>query len=265
MGAKRTNRRKSPAKQKRSFTMPAINWRYVFSGVAATAILVSTYQGTMWLMDQPIEAVKVKGTFQRVPSVRIEAALDPFLNEGFLSLNLNAVRSELDSIPWVASSSVRRQWPGVLEVTVAEEQAAARWGKAGLLNTRGELFVEKAKDIPVELPRLSGPRGSERQVAERYFELQKRMEQRGLSVTVLALDKRGSWSMRLSNGVDVRLGSNGIDDRTVRLFRALDEVVAGQSDSIAYIDMRYTNGFAIGWKKAGARNASLDSEIRPHG
>jgi cell division protein FtsQ len=265
MRAKRPNRRKLVAKPRFSFTLPVINWRGWLIGAGVCAVFASVYQSTIWLLDQPIEAVQIHGTFQRVPAVRIEAALADYLAEGFLSLNLNEVRDSLTAVPWVAKVTVRRQWPGVLDVTVAEEQAAARWGKSGLLNTKGELFVKDATHLPAELPRLEGPAGSEKDVAQRYFELQKRLEQRGLSITILSLNDRGAWAMRLSSGFDVRLGSTNIADRTERFFRALDQILAEQSDKVAYIDMRYTNGFAIGWKKAGARNASIDSEIGPHG
>ena len=263
MPVKRSNRRSAVARKR--FSLPTINWRALLSGLVACVALAGVYQGTIWLLDQPIEAVQIHGTFQRVPSVRIEAALEGYLDEGFLSVNLRDVQSRLTEIPWVAKVSIRRQWPGVLDVTVIEEKAAARWGKAGLLNTRGELFIEEATHLPVELARLEGPVGSEKLVAQRYFDLQQRLEQRGLSITILSLNDRGAWAMRLSGGFDVRLGSTGIDDRADRFFRALDQILAEQSDKVAYIDMRYTNGFAIGWKKAGARNASIDSEIGPHG
>jgi len=267
MAARRTNRRKT--KQKKQFTLPQVNWAAMANIAAVTIVLAGVYQGTVWLMDQPIEAVRVQGTFQRVPSVRVEAAMADYLDEGFLSLDLSEVQARLADIPWVAKASIRRQWPGVLEVTVVEEQAAARWGKSGLLNTRGELFVEGATHLPVELPRLSGPEGSEQDVAQRYFELQKKLEQRGLSVVALSLDARGSWQLILSNTIEVRLGSNDIDQRVARLFLALDQVLAADSSRVAYIDMRYTNGFAVGWKPASARKASVHMEVGlesgPHG
>ena len=56
-----------------------------------------------------------------------------------------------------------------LHVTVIEQAAAARWGDAGLLNNRGELFIAPRAHVPSELPRLSGPEGSESQVAQRYL------------------------------------------------------------------------------------------------
>jgi cell division protein FtsQ len=264
MGARRTNRRQKAKVQPR-FTMPQVNWLALLNSVLLGGVLLGTYQGTVWLMDQPIEAVNVQGSFQRVPSVRVEAALAPFMDEGFLSVSLNAIRQELEAVPWVASAAVRRKWPGALEVTVTEERAAARWGKSGLLNTQGKLFVERATHLPVELPRLDGPAGSEQRVAQRYFDLQQRLEQRGVSAIALTLNERGAWNLRLTNGIEVRFGSVAVDERISRLFLALDQVIAPISERVDYVDMRYTNGFAIGWKKANSRNASLELETGPHG
>jgi cell division protein FtsQ len=117
-----------------------------------------------------------------------------------------------------------------------------------LLNVYGELFVEKTSHIPAELPRLSGPVGTELEVARRFFELDKRLEQRGLTAVSLDRDDRGSWQLGLSNGMQVRFGAIAIDSRVERFFDALDGVLAPVADKVNYVDMRYTNGFAIGWK-----------------
>jgi len=265
MRANRKKQRRKSAPFWSSWALPSISWVALINVFVFVAVLSGAFHGTSWLMNQPIEAVQVKGTFQRVPSMQVEAALAEYLDEGFLSLNLNDVQERIAAIPWVAKTSVRRQWPGVLVVTVTEERAAARWGKNGLLNTRGELFVTGATHLPVELPRLTGPDGTELQVAQRYFELQQKLEQRGLSVVALTLDERGSWDLALSNSIKVRLGSGSVDERVARFFLALDQVLAVDSSRVDYIDMRYTNGFAVGWKPAGARKASMKPEIRPHG
>ena len=119
MGAKRSNRNKSSSN---SFAMLSnIRLLSVLKGILGSIFLASIYQGSIWLMDQPIEAVRIHGTFQRVPSVRVEAALSEFLDEGILSLDLNDVRERVSAIPWAANASVRRQWPGILDVTVVEE------------------------------------------------------------------------------------------------------------------------------------------------
>jgi cell division protein FtsQ len=87
--------------------------------------------------------------------------------------------------------------------------------------------------------------------------LQEQLVARGLSVVSLRLDDRGAWSFQLSNGIRVRLGSDQVDERLARFFRALDVVVAGVTEEVDYLDLRYTNGFAVGWKPARAASGPV--------
>jgi cell division protein FtsQ len=137
-------------------------------------------------------------------------------------------------------------------VTVVEQTAAARWGESGLLNTRGELFVRSAPHVPVELPRLSGPEGTESQVAQRYLAAQGRMLEAGLRIAALRLDERGAWEIDLDSGVTVRLGRRDVDERIDRFIRTASQVIAHRMNDITYVDMRYSNGFAIGWRNPQA-------------
>jgi len=143
---------------------------------------------------------------------------------------------------------VQRRWPDAIVVGVVEQQAAARWGDDGLLNTRGELFVSGARYLPPELPRLDGPPGTEAVVAQRYLAVQGRLLDQGLRLSALRLDPRGAWEMELTNGVTVRLGRNQVDQRTDRFIRVAAQVIAGRAADIGYVDMRYSNGFSIGWR-----------------
>ena len=75
----------------------------------------------------------------------------------------------------------------------------------------------------------------------------------------MQLDDRGSWEMTLQNGIEVRLGRKDVDRRTDLFLDVVADIIAGQAAEIDYIDMRYGNGFTIGWKGAGDTPAS-DSE-----
>jgi cell division protein FtsQ len=147
---------------------------------------------------------------------------------------------------------VQRNWPNSLHVTVIEQTAAARWGESGLLNTRGELFVKAALHVPAELPRLSGPEGTESDVARRYLSAQGRMLEAGMRIAALRLDERGAWEMDLDSGVTVRLGRREVDERIDRFIRTASLVIAHRLNEITYVDMRYANGFAIGWRSPAA-------------
>lgn len=254
MLAKRNKRKSAKKKAKKAvprLRLPQIKWNILLNIVVLLGVFGLAYSGVHWVIAQPINSVRVEGTFERVSAVQVEAALSPFVEQGFLQLDLGDVQAAISELPWVERASIRRGWPAALSVSLIEERAAARWGERGLLNVYGELFVADATHIPAELPRLSGPPGSELRVAEKFFELDAQLQQRGLSAVELSLDERGSWQLMLSNGVQVRLGAVDTERRASRFFAALDAVLQPLAEQINYVDMRYTNGFAVGWKALG--------------
>ena len=125
---------------------------------------------------------------------------------------------------------------------------AAIWGERGLLNTRGELFVTEARHVPAELPRLSGPDGSSPEVAQRYLDVRDQLIPIGLDVRRVHLDARGSWEMTLGNGIEVRLGRRDVAERTELFLDVVADIITGRAADIEYVDMRYGNGFTVGWK-----------------
>ena len=241
-----------------------VQWVRLITLGTVLAMSLSVYVATLWLLNRPIQAVVIDGAFERVSAIQVEDALGPYIQTGFLSADLQAMRRQLHELSWVESATVRRRWPGMIEVSIEEQRPAARWGDAGLLNVGGELFIENIAHAPVELPLLSGPQGTERRVAQMYFEVEERLERRGMAAVSLRLDDRGAWEMQLIGGIRVRLGARMVETRLDRFFEALDKVIAAQVEDVDYIDMRYTNGFAIGWKDQAPINAKARNGAKPH-
>ena len=152
---------------------------------------------------------------------------------------------------------MQRLWPDRIRIEIVEQQAAARWGEDGLLNTRGELIATGVRHVPPELPRLDGPQGTEALVAQRFLAVQDRLGGLGLQVAALRFDARGSWELDLSTGVTVRLGRRQVDERMDRFVEFGAQVIAGRAADIRYVDMRYSNGFAIGWRGNGKPKGDL--------
>lgn len=226
--------------------------------VGALAVAITLGLGAL---DQDIARVSVTGRFQRVSPIEVEQAVKARVRDiGLVSVDLAAVRRAVEQLPWVDSATVERQWPGTLNIRVTEQVAAARWGANGLLNTRGELFISEARHIPPELPRLSGPTGTQTEVARRYLAAQGALTEAGMRLTAVRLDSRGSWEFDLDNGITLRLGRRQVDERFTRFVQAGVGQVAAHASDISYIDMRYTNGFAIGWRQGGQRVASGSAE-----
>jgi cell division protein FtsQ len=256
LGRQRKNCRKQA---ERRWQLPALNWRTLGMSAGSLAAVCATALLVTWGLDQPIRTVSVSGSFQRVAPLDVERVVKQRVRgTGLLSVNLDAVRNAIHTLPWVDSVTVQRQWPRGLHVTVVEQVAAARWGEAGLLNTRGELFCNDERHMPPELAQLTGPEGKESVVAQRYLATQGRLVQAGLRLTAMRLDARGAWEFDLSNGVTVRLGRRQIDERFDKFMNAALKLVSQRGNDISYVDMRYTNGFAIGWRGGATHSSNED-------
>lgn len=252
------NRRKR-AEARRRLRLPHVNWRYAGIAAGALAIIACGAAGVLWAMNQPIETVAVEGRFQRVTPVDVERVVKTCVHgAGLLSVDLAQVRRAIHTLPWVDAVSVQRAWPRGLTVLVVEQTAAARWGERGLLNTRGELFDSDERHIPPELAQLEGPEGKEALVAQRYLAAEGRLMQAGLRLTAMRLDARGAWEFDLANGVTVRLGRRQVDERFEKFMDAALKLITQKGEDISYVDMRYTNGFAIGWRGNAARGTGRE-------
>jgi cell division protein FtsQ len=236
-------------------------WRGRLRAVMALGTLAAAAFGLVRVgalaLDHPVSNLVVEGTFQRVTPIQVEAAVRDGLEQGFMSVDLSAVRARVQALDWVDQVNVGRSWPDTLIVRITEHQAAARWGDTGLLNVRGELFTKESQYAFPELPSLGGPDGSERDVARRYLAVRGKLTEADLSLKSLRMDERGSWQLVLGGGQQIRLGRREVDERLYRFFAVVAPALAGDLKRVAYVDLRYTNGFAVGWREEAGEGGAM--------
>ena len=234
---------------------PLLPWRALGRTLTVAGAVFATLIVVFWALDQPIRTVQVTGRFQHVSPADIEQVVARQVRgQGLLTVDLPAVSRAIHTLPWIDAVSIERDWPHGLSVLVVEQVAAARWGHDGLVNSSGVLFATGVGQFPAGLARLSGPDGSEAEVTQRYLAMQRRLGEASLAIAALRLDPRGAWQLDLANGITVRLGRSQVDERFEKFMNAALGIVERRAGAISYIDMRYTNGFAIGWRsgRAGA-------------
>lgn len=253
MGRKQAKKRKTrKPREPRNWAklyMPVIRVAKLAVGVAVVGL---TYNLSARLLDRPIEAITIDGPFQRVTALQIEEAINAQLGDGFLGADLDEIRDRVVALPWIDQASVARRWPATIDIRVTEQVPAACWGERGLLNTRGELFVTEARHVPAELPRLSGPEGRSAEVARTYLGLREKLIPMGLDLRRVHMDARGAWNVTLQNGVEVRLGRRDVTGRIDLFLDVVADLVSSREAEIDFVDMRYSNGFTIGWAQPDA-------------
>ena len=177
-------------------------------------------------------------------------------------MDLAAARDALQQVPWVRGVSVRRQWPGRLEIAVEEHQPLARWNDTALVNMQGEVFEAGYGE---ELPDFYGPDGTAGEVTARYREFSAPLRTLQFGIDALSRSARGAWDVKLDDGMTIALGREQVGERWARWMQVSERYRdrIAQGGELAAVDMRYANGFAAriigGGKARGGRRRRYQS------
>jgi len=228
---------------------------FLFGGVAVLAMAVWAVEQMVDPATLPVTAIRIESPLVQLTQEDIRNAVRTHVKDGFLTADVDEVRKELEALPWVATASVRREWPDLLVVKVAEQTATARWSAGGLLNPRGELFVPTAMQQWSGLPLLRGPAQSEKVLMKEYQAMQSMLAPLGLRISHLTMNERRAWSLNLESGLQLRLGRKDMHSRLLRFVRVFARVLKPKMEKIDSVDLRYTNGFAVRWREDHPANA----------
>ncbi|MDG1016665.1 MAG: cell division protein FtsQ/DivIB [Woeseiaceae bacterium] len=241
--------KKKKSEQKEDNIWLQITKKNFFRISVSIVLLVTGYQFFVVVLNQPIASISLEGSFQKVKSNQVEGAIRHHLDTGLLRLNISEIQNDILKIEWVDSLRIAKRWPNKLEISIFEHTPVARWGERGLLNDKGELFIEidNQNHIP-DLAHLSGPIGASKEVAEKYFILRDQLIPLGLNVKRISMSSRGAWSITLYNGIEVDFGRENIEQKINLFIDISKNVISQQSDEIESVDMRYDKGFTILWK-----------------
>ena len=230
--------------------------RIVVLGAAGGLVLAVGLTLVLWLAaplfaGPALNRLTVNGRLVHVDPVAVRAAVLPAVGSGFFNTRVEAVSAAVRQIPWVAEADVRREWPHTLHVDIVEEAPVARWNSDGLMDSQGRVFVRTQTKGYAALPLLTGRDEDAQDVLAEFNTLANLVGPRGLTITELDVDARGAATVLLSDGIEVRLGREDAAARLARFTAMALPALNARLAAVAYVDMRYTNGFAVGWKTAG--------------
>jgi len=207
------------------------------------------------VLNLPLNTLRIDGALTHLSTAQIEAAaaLPPQLH--LFDADLRSLRARVEALPWVARARVSRVWPDTLEIRVWERVPAARWGDAELLDDEGIAFAPDAIDLQPaaiqKLPKLSGPAERELDVMNAYRALNQKLGSSEFAPAGLVLDARGEWRMMTARGIELRFGDGDPLAHVPLLIGTVSHSLSAYLEQIAYIDLRYSNGFSVGWINGG--------------
>jgi len=174
----------------------------------------------------------------------LESALQSYLQQNILHLNLHKLQKTLLSYAWVADTQLQRVWPNTLMVTIYPQQLLAQWNNSDAINAYGELFPLQVKRTLS--PQLYGPDGQAVKIFAMYQQIALLVAPLSLQVSSLRLNETGDWSLTLSNQLKIQLGAQDILTRLQRFVKVYVKVFPNnQAASGRTVDLRYPNGMAV--------------------
>lgn len=228
-----------------------INWHLLWSWVLLLVCVSLLALGVRKLREPqtlPIKQIQALGTFTHINEDMLRQVVAKTVRGGYFTVNVDEVQKAIKAIPWVAQDSVRRVWPDTLAISVIEQQTQAEWAKGGLVNQQGVLFFPAANTYPKGLPLFDGPSGTERNLTEIYQMAKSIIVPLQLQIQEIHMDSRRAISLKLDNGIEVILGREETQTRLERFSRVYRKLLAQRANDIARVDLRYSNGLAIGWR-----------------
>lgn len=237
---------------------------FIAGMILITIIFVLFIWGGLLLMNPgtlPIKNVRVEGEFRQLSPETLQATVTAVVRGGFFNVNVETIQEKLFQNPWVYMVTVSRNWPDGLSVQVTEQSAIARWGERGLINPDAELFSPGKDTYPENLPVLTGPENTYALLLERFNQIRDILLKSKHELSSLTLNDRRSWEFELVNGPLIILGKRDFTNRIDRVAKHVTLNLKDKLKQIKLIDMRYTNGFAVKWKRSnlGANKLELEN------
>jgi cell division protein FtsQ len=216
-----------------------------FAGLSIAALLLLVLS----VGKVSVERVSFAGDIQQLPQGQLVNRVNPYIEDGYFSLDLDAIKASVEQEAWVLAANVQREWPWSLRVTIEEQTPIAYWGRNALLNHRGDVFVPANIPKDLSLPTLEGPNATAVGVLQAYQLMTQLLVDTPLQLSHVLLNEDGQWLGVTSEGVEIKLGRKQPVQNMKRFLQVYREKLQGRFADVQQVDTRYINGIAVDWRE----------------
>ncbi len=191
-----------------------------------------------------VEEVSIKGQVQASEREIIQS-LDLKNHASMVLFDAASARSRIQAMPWIEEASIRKTYPGSIEIVLKERRPFALWQSGqnvSILDPQGRIIAALENDRFASLILLVGEGADMAGPAFLETLSNYTMVESRVRAAVLVAGRR--WNLVLSNGLEVKLPETGLDEALGRaaLLQAEDEIL---DRDIQTIDLRIPGRMAV--------------------
>lgn len=220
--------------------------------IACLVLIIGIYGLYKVMTDATVAQLRVVGTTSDTETQQVVQRLSPIMTANYFTSDLEQIRDQALTVPWVDRVVVSRAWPNAIQVRVMPRHAIARWGTGRLLSDSGDVFSEAVAQAHPKLPLLHGPVSQSKMMMRRYNEINQLFHPVNLRLKELYLTERMTWFMQFDSGLRIIVDQDQTMNKLQRLSHLAQTDLQPVWNKMASIDLRYRNGLAIQWKNAAA-------------
>lgn len=249
-------RRHPKSGAKKGWALPKISINFPWKALMLITLLVGSVVSAVgsyrWIKDPQnltIKTVEVTGLLDVLNKELLEPVIEPFSKTNLHLLDVKGLEKAIEEHAWVNSASLTKVWPNKLIVKVREQKPVAFWGQDSMLSQEGEIIKAVLPEKKGILPLLYSPENKGRNMASNFLKMRELMKEFPVNLVEFKEDARGSWQIKLENGLIVKIGRLQHEKRMRRFMVGYKQKLEKDVNKIHTVDLRYTNGFAVKWKK----------------
>lgn len=206
--------------------------------------------GIAWVHNSdhfPIKQVSIQGRLKHADGRELQAVAHQYMSGNIFRADVNGAQDAFQRLPWIDSASVRRRLPDTVDIILTERIPIARWKGSGLVDNKGNVFQGKTQD---SLPMFEGQPDTGKDMVKHYNEFTTILSRHHLKVKELIYTPRSAWIVVLDNGITVRLGRENEFKRLQQFAQVWPNLLQKNKDRLAYVDMRYKDGFSVRYSQS---------------
>jgi cell division protein FtsQ len=176
------------------------------------------------------------------------------------TFSVAAARARVETLPWVDTATIRKVYPGGLDILIEEKAPYALWQHGGitsLIDSEGAVIVDSVSARYTNLPLIVGAEANGRAVELVGLLGGEPQLKPRVRAAVLVAGRR--WNLMFDSGPMVMLPEEGAGEAMARLAR-LDAEGLLLSRDIMRVDLRLTDQVVVRLTEEGA--VKLDATLR---